>query len=1042
MKKNIFILLYCLIVSTLNLFAGQVFYVVEGGVGDGTSWENAYGDVQTAIDAAASVATDSDSAEVWIAKGTYKHGSSMTMKNNVAIYGGFAGTETSKEERVAGNETILDGEKKCRVFFNQSLAISAKFDNVTIQNGNGDGGAGIYTYGDECIIITNCTFKNNIATYPYSPNPGGAIYCSGTSIKILNTTFVENIASIAGCIYIKNSNAIIENCTFLNNSGGNGPGCIKKDKGYYNTIDIINCTFTGNDGWTGAIEIYEGSASIKNCILWGNGRGLSGEIFRNNCSVENSIIKGGFSSGTNIITEDPKLGELGNYGGAVQTIPVLVGSSAIGAGVITEDTPTTDARGFARSTSAPTIGAYEYLPPTIMENPKSVLGTVNQDVSISISAKSALGDDNISYQWQFLNSNGEWEDIEGAAESIYTIQNCQLEQDGSKYRCVVSNAFDGLQTTSEEVVLTVCNPVSSAVLSTNRITIVNGGYAHLEVSHDAVEPSYRWYYSADTGLTWVEIENSNSSVLEFQAESSMNRRQYKCVVTDGGGTSVESDRAVLIINSNAITISQDIADATAFIGKETVLSVSAKSSATLGYQWQVSTDNGATWLDIEGATSSSLSLTPEDYELSGNLYRCKIDNGGGFIYSSNSAFTVFKNVEITAQPTDLIVWNAKNADFSVSATGDGAIKYQWQVLVGEEWREIENGASSTLILENVSVEMNGSRYRCIVSNEGTATLTSSEAILTVYKTLEITAQPKETYAFEGDGAAFSVEVDAQGDVSYQWQELILGVWTDIANEASSILEIPAMENSYDGRMFRVVVSNGGDDFISEIAALKLARPLEITSQPQNIATAYIGKTAVFKVEASGYEPQYQWYVSGNYGADTGVEIEGANSSILTLQVEDESIFENVYFCKITNAKATLTSDMVYVENIETLSAYQEWADANGLGVDAKPDAKPFNDGITNLEKYAFGLDGSAAASYAAQPLFVQTNDGETASFQYPVSKDAVAVRVKALVSEDLINWTEASATANGESGNFNLFKVEKPLPASGRLFFKVEVSED
>ena len=50
---------------------------------------------------------------------------------------------------------------------------------------------------------------------------------------------------------------------------------------------------------------------------------------------------------------------LGNYGGSVQTCPVGAGSSAIGAGKVVDDV-TTDARGFARSTSTPTIGAYEF----------------------------------------------------------------------------------------------------------------------------------------------------------------------------------------------------------------------------------------------------------------------------------------------------------------------------------------------------------------------------------------------------------------------------------------------------------------------------------------------------------------------------------------------------------------------------------------------------------------------------------------------------------------------------------------------------------
>lgn len=802
--KNRIISLIWLMLLTANLFAGQVFYVTTSGrdSNDGKSWLQPFADVQKAIDAAAEVANDDSPSEVWIAAGTYKHGSAMSMKNNVAIYGGFAGNETSKDQCVSGNVTALDGDGKYRVFCNNytednPLTNSAKLDNVVIQNGfdskyTSGKGAGMYNlYANpeiiNCIfrdnmlsnsddmftnnsllgggiyneysnpIITNCTFSDNKISYSgragaslfgggmcnISSSPkvrncifiknsinhalsevssglyfckGGGVYNQDSRPTLINCTFSENriytdtIFSIlyffgggmsnensdptvinctfnkneligsscaGGGIYNGSSSPVVINCTFQGNyvySKSNTQYSYSFGGGMHNgnsTSTVINCTFADNkvssvyniSSCTGggiSNDGYLNNSKIINSIIWNN---VSNEIYNSTTSkltIDSCIIQNGKNGVYNstVITDSimmpPFLQTLSDNGGSVQTCAVGVGSSAIGAGKVVEGVET-DARGVIRSTTAPTIGAYEFAPPTIIETSKSVLGTINQDVSISISAKSALGDDNVAYQWQILNANGEWINIEGATESTYTIENCQAEMDGNKYRCIVSNILDGANVVSEEIVLTVVPSVSQAELSANRITIVDGGYGRLEVSSDAFEPSYKWYYSANTGIDWVEIENSNSSVLEFKASSSMNRYQYKCVVTDGGGTSVESNKAVLIINSSAIVISQDIEDAMGFIGKETVLSVSATSSSSLGYQWQVSSDNGATWVDIKDATSSSLSLIPEDYELSGNLYRLKIDNGGGFIYSNVSTFTVFKNVEIREQPKDLII---------------------------------------------------------------------------------------------------------------------------------------------------------------------------------------------------------------------------------------------------------------------------------------------------------------------------------------------------------------------------------------------------
>ena len=339
MKKYLFLIISFFIALVAS---GATYYVVPGGAGNknGTSWANAYADVQTAIDSASS----SGGGEVWIKKGTYKHGSAMTMKNNVAIYGGFAGTETLKDQRVAGNNTILDGENSYSVFYNNytkenPLTNSAKLDNVTIQNGyvdsnNGYSGGGMYNYYAS-PEITNCTFSGNSARY-------------------------------GGGMYNYYSSPVLTNCTFSNNSAKNYGG------GMYNIRSsdpvLTNCTFSGNSAkyYGGGMYNDSSSPTLTNCILWGNTATSSrNEIYNsgsnNKPTIDTCIIKGGYSSYgtyTNIITEDPKLMPLGNYGGSVQTCPVGAGSSAIGAGKVVDDA-TTDARGFTRS-STPTIGACEY----------------------------------------------------------------------------------------------------------------------------------------------------------------------------------------------------------------------------------------------------------------------------------------------------------------------------------------------------------------------------------------------------------------------------------------------------------------------------------------------------------------------------------------------------------------------------------------------------------------------------------------------------------------------------------------------------------
>lgn len=92
--------------------AGRIRYVKQGGTGDGTSWKEAMGDIQKAInDLAEKATTPGEKGEVWVAAGTYEVNKrilandpsspvSLLMKNGISVYGAFEGNEKSRSERI------------------------------------------------------------------------------------------------------------------------------------------------------------------------------------------------------------------------------------------------------------------------------------------------------------------------------------------------------------------------------------------------------------------------------------------------------------------------------------------------------------------------------------------------------------------------------------------------------------------------------------------------------------------------------------------------------------------------------------------------------------------------------------------------------------------------------------------------------------------------------------------------------------------------------------------------------------------------------
>ena len=164
----------------------DVIYVKEGGTGSGTSWADAFGDLQDGLD-------DADPCDViWVAEGTYyptsdyglgigNRGKHFRMKNGVKLYGGFPGTGDPDISDRDPNmyETILsgDGSNCYHVFYHpdgMSLNASAVLDGCTITAGNADYllnyGGGMYNEGSS-PKVTNCTFTDNSAS-----SRGGGMY--------------------------------------------------------------------------------------------------------------------------------------------------------------------------------------------------------------------------------------------------------------------------------------------------------------------------------------------------------------------------------------------------------------------------------------------------------------------------------------------------------------------------------------------------------------------------------------------------------------------------------------------------------------------------------------------------------------------------------------------------------------------------------------------------------------------------------------------------------------------------------------------------
>jgi hypothetical protein len=88
---------------------------------------------------------------------------------------------------------------------------------------------------------------------------------------------------------------------------------------------------------------------------------------------------------------------------------------------------------------------------------------------------------------------------------------------------------------------------------------------------------------------------------------------------------------VLAVNTGATSNVYSVASSAA------TFSVVAVSTATLSYQWQLSTDAGSTFSAVSGATGATLSLSGLTTADSGKKYRCVVSATGTSSVTSDAA---------------------------------------------------------------------------------------------------------------------------------------------------------------------------------------------------------------------------------------------------------------------------------------------------------------------------------------------------------------------------------------------------------------------
>ena len=435
---------------------------------------------------------------------------------------------------------------------------------------------------------------------------------------------------------------------------------------------------------------------------------------------------------------------------------------------------------------------------TINTQPSDQTGSVGGTRTFTVSASLSDGDNSdVTFQWQqSINGGTDWTNIGGATSADYTTPTLTASMDEYQYRVFVS-APGAANVISNAAVLQVETVQVSVTLDPTDQTADELGTATFTCNGTAQNSGITGAIHSSFGISsWITPQQGN------QFDDPEQQRLFEQILSD--------------------------------------------HTPSVTFQWQRSDNQGGSWSDIGGATSSSYTTPALTYANDhDDRYRCKIDAVGADteVYTGAALLTVYRTHTVSTQPSNQIGNEGGTATFTVAGTtSSGTHTYQW------EKAEATNVANYTPVsgATNASyttptlvyVDDNADRYRCVLSLVGAqAPLTSSYAELTVNRVITISVQPQPQTIIEGNRATYNITAAiTSGTLNYQWQLSTDngGNWGNIGGATNASYQTPNMPFPTVGRQYRCVLSNSNAISVTSDAATLTVNESEFVEAPTSM----------------------------------------------------------------------------------------------------------------------------------------------------------------------------------------------------------------
>lgn len=723
--------------------------------------------------------------------------------------------------------------------------------------------------------------------------------------------------------------------------------------------------------------------------------------------------------------------------------------------------------GFAISDWAGLSVSASGIAPSVSTQPVSAAVTIGADATFTVAAS---GSPTLRYFWQVAApGSASWTDLtdnvtyRGTNTATLTVKGTTAGLSGGAYRCAIFNGYG--YAISDWASLTVAAPAvaPSIIAHPANNTVNSGDTATFTVAASGTATlRYYWQVATPGSTSWTDLSNGgiysgvNTATLTVAgAASGQNGNAYRCAIFNAAGY-VISDWASLTVAAPAVapSVTTPPSNATVSAGDIATFNVVA-AGTTLRFYWQVATPGSTSWTDLtnggnySGVNTATLTISSVASGQSGNAYRCAIYNSAGYAISDWASLTVAAPAvapSVTTHPSNRTVNSGGTTTFSVVAAGS-ALRYYWQVSRpgSTSWTDLTNGGiysgvnTATLTVSGATSYFSGNAYRCAIFNSAGYAISNWASLTIAQVAPGINSHPSNVSIEQGANAIFTVTASGSDPLRYYWQVVEPGstTWTDLTNGGiysgvnTATLTITGAPFGLNGYAYRCAIYNDGGFAVSNWAGLTVTGgggAPAITVQPSN-TTQVVGSMARFEVTAGGSGVlRYYWQVSLP-GTTTWTDLvddltySGVNTPALwvNLNMSSSAASGAAYRCAIYNnfgyaisGWATLTIGAAMHEAAtDSLGSYSSWAHTYFTADElldpavSGPDAVNGPAGLTNLLKYALGLDPGQDGS-AALPETTSLGEHWFFTYRRPGAIGDIDYHVE--VSTDLINWSATGVT--------------------------------